>query len=95
MKILNSKIATTRKPHQCFCCGRTFEKGSKMRVNTIVENEIFVNYDCETCIELMDKYKELFWDGELFQEFCVLEALQKGETPESLLLRLNAVQHTQ
>jgi hypothetical protein len=36
MDILNDKIVTTRKKHNCSACGRLFEKGTKMRtqVNT-------------------------------------------------------------
>jgi uncharacterized protein (DUF2344 family) len=91
MDILSDKTVKTNKPHMCFGCGRKFEKGTKMRRQVNTCDGICVVYSCKTCDELMTKHPKLFWDDmlEMFNEFCVNESLEKGQTPEELLASLN------
>ena len=93
MDILSDKIVTTRKKHMCNACGRTFEKGTKMRtqVNTF-EGTIGSWRECPTCEQLLRKYRSKFVDYDyenVAYEFCVNEVLEKSQTPEELLIELD------
>ena len=46
-------------------------------------------YLCPTCYELYHNHFKKFDDGEGVPEYFVCEALNKGQTPEELLIELN------
>lgn len=60
--VLTDKVVVTRKSHQCWGCGDTYEKGSKMRYNTYAEDgTMFSAYWCETCNHIMQNHYD-YWD---------------------------------
>ena len=73
-------------------CGRVFEKGTKMHISVIAtESEIYTWRKCPTCEIILTKHKEKFidaWENGFFP-YCVSDALNKDETPEQLLIRLD------
>jgi len=91
MDILSDKLVITRKKHRCSACGRVFEKGTKMQTQVNTGDGIQVWRTCPTCTELLTKYWSKFEDDydHICYEFCVNEALEKGQTPEELLASLN------
>jgi hypothetical protein len=91
MDILSDKIVTTRKPHMCSACMRTFDAGSRMRTQVNTYNGFNTWRECGTCQELLSAHRSLFEDGydHVVPEGCVLEVLERGETPEQLLEKLN------
>lgn len=59
---LTDKVVKTRKSHQCFGCGKIYEKGSKMRYNTYAfEGTVDSSYWCETCDYIISNYYD-YWD---------------------------------
>ena len=57
MYILEDKIVTTRKKHQCFLCMKYFNPRTKMHFQTIVDDgEFSSTYTCIPCKEFMSKY---------------------------------------
>ncbi|QNO18984.1 hypothetical protein [Caproicibacterium amylolyticum] len=58
-EILHWENWTTRKPHRCFGCGKTYPAGSQM-VNAAYEDDGSVDscYWCKTCQEYMHRYFE-------------------------------------
>lgn len=90
MDILSDNIVKTRKPHICCACGRRFEKGSKMRRQVNTSDGIQTWYECETCIKLLMKHRKEFDDGYgCFEMNCVMDALERRQTPEDLLRALD------
>lgn len=90
MDILSDKIVITRKKHNCSACGRVFDKGTKMRAQVNTLDGIQTWRECPTCIELLSKHRSYFTDGEdICYSDCVNEALNRGQTPEELLIELN------
>ena len=87
MDILSDKIVTTRKKHMCNACGRTFDKGVKMRTQVNVTDGIQTWRECPTCTELLSTHRSYFEDDSdrVCYEFCVSEVLERGQTPEQLL----------
>lgn len=52
-KVIESKSVKTRKPHQCWGCTKTIEKGSQVAVVTSVDmGEISRGYWCDDCNSL-------------------------------------------
>lgn len=90
MTVLERKVVITRKPHMCFACYRHFEKGVTMRSETNDYDGINTIYTCKTCIELIDKYPELFIDDceYIFPSGCVIESIPVGLNPEEWLKEL-------
>ena len=92
--ILSEKIVITRKPHNCFACGRKFEIGTKMNRQVNTHEGICTTYTCETCQKLLGNYSEYFIDDaeNVYHENCVIELLRYYEyeemTPEDLLKNL-------
>ena len=93
MDILNDKVVTTRKKHNCSACGRVFEAGTKMRTQVNTFDGIQTWRECPTCQELLSKYRSHFEDDydHMCYEGCVNEALERGMTPENLLNTLENV----
>lgn len=80
-------VVTTRKPHRCFCCERVFPKGTNMRYWSVVGDDGFGSgYNCATCEELLTLTDYLNDPYEGYSHGCVYEALNKGQTPEQLLV---------
>lgn len=90
MDILSDKIVTTRKDYICNLCYRKTDKGNKMRSQVNTYDGIQQSRICLTCDELMKKHgKYISDDQNWFESGCVDQCLEKGETPEMLLQRLN------
>ena len=73
--LISSKKVKTRKPHYCFGCARKFPAGTKMQYNTVVDDNIFNTYICQTCLEVMDnmEYGDEFCYGDLRDDALELE----------------------
>lgn len=57
--VLSQKDVKTRKEHECFGCGRKFEKGSILsRVTSVDGGQISTSYWCDTCNEYWNKYMD-------------------------------------
>jgi len=66
------KIVKTRKPHQCYGCGKIFPPGIEMTYNTTVgEDGFFKGYWCDDCNEKFKKFDE--WDWENFEPGTIEE----------------------
>ncbi len=90
MDILSDKVVTTRKDQMCNACGRIFPAGTKMRTQVNTYDGIRTWRECPTCYQLLIKHPEYFeGDDGLFNEGCVLGSLERGQTPEQLLEKLN------
>jgi hypothetical protein len=70
MSVISSKRVRTRKPHQCWACGDTFESGvDMMRVTEVEHSEgIWSTYYCLCCDEYLDKV--VYYEDGI--ELCVL-----------------------
>jgi len=92
MKILSDKIVTTRKAHKCNACGRLFNKGTRMKTQTYVDEVIYAWRECPTCQTLLENYGYHFVDPveDVFDQYCIRDALRHGQTPEGLLADLNS-----
>ena len=94
METLRAKDVITRKKHKCHCCLRMFEKGSKMNVQTNVDNGgIYEFRSCETCHTLINEFPNVFYDECMdgYPYGCVdyeIQEYRNTETPESLLQTL-------
>lgn len=90
METLRSKIVTTRKVHRCFACLEKIETGSKAKMSTVVDQgDIWTNYYCECCTELLENWPKLFEDSNgLFDEGCIYQELHVTETKNDLLNHL-------
>lgn len=83
--ILQDKLVKTRKEHYCFSCLRRFPIGTDMWYwSGIYEGDFNSSYTCKTCKEIMSLDKE----NNVFEEGYVDNWLNKGQTPEELLLEL-------
>ena len=90
MNTLYYKKVTTRKAHYCFACSRKFEAGTKMQLQVVASDEISNIYTCETCEQLLTKHRYNFDDGcGVFWQNCVDDALDRNQTPEELLIKLD------
>ena len=94
MDILSDKIVTTRKKHMCSACGRKFEAGTRMRAQVNTYDGIHTWRACLACDVLLTKYRKLFVSNNenICEIYCVSDSLEKNETPEGLLNKLN-VEH--
>ena len=55
MDILLQKYVTTRKPHECWGCGRKFQKGSSLQYVKAVDNGVISGvYWCEVCQHVLN-----------------------------------------
>lgn len=83
---IRDETVVTRKPHPCLMCLRIIPRGSEMRywVGTY-EGDFQAHYTCKTCDQLADIGKEGFINDEGFEQGCVADSLEKGQTPEDLL----------
>ena len=92
MTTLEDKTVITRKKHKCSACGRKFPAGTKMRTCINLHNRIFYTWrECPTCQILLSNHRKLFTDTKDYNvcfEDCVLEYLEKNQTPEELLKTL-------
>lgn len=77
---LSSKTVTTKKPHTCFSCLRSFPIGTKMNYWVGISDGFSAVYSCMTCVEIMNMDS----DTE-FPEGYVSDMLSDGQTPEKLL----------
>lgn len=69
-ELLNQKIVVTRKPHNCFGCGRSFPAGTLMRSETVKDFKLFRYYLCCTCqdlVDIMDPQDEYYY-GDLLED---------------------------
>jgi len=97
MNMLSSKIVTIRKAHNCFCCGRKFEIGTKMECLVCVDGVIYTLYTCLACYGIINSFPEKIVDeienivrrGD-FYELRGSDPKYKGMTPEELLSCLEA-----
>lgn len=92
MEILKDVLITTRKDHNCFCCGRLFPKKSKMKLQVNANNDYRTMnniWTCLTCEELISKYPNRFISDGYFKDSCIADCLDKGQTPEDLLNKIN------
>lgn len=61
IEVLNDKKVVTRKPHECIGCGEIFPKGTRMNLQTSVQDcGICSVYTCLDCERLMP-----YWDTSL------------------------------
>lgn len=89
MEILRSKKVKTRKRHLCNACEREFPVGTSMVATVTVQDGIYTWRTCETCTELLEKYRSEFEDIDgYYEQGCVREALWEDMTPELLLNHL-------
>lgn len=90
MDILRDKIVKTRKPHVCSACARRIEARSVMRRQVNNYDGLATWYECETCIQLLSRHRKEFDDGcGICYMNCVDDALDRGQTPEKLLIILD------
>ena len=48
--LLSEKIVTTRKPHRCWGCWKSFRKGSQLLAQTTASSDgIGTSYTCQDC----------------------------------------------
>lgn len=89
-RVLTDKEVTVRKPHRCIMCRRKFPEGSRMHYQSnIYKGDFGSVYWCMTCEGLSKMASTDFSDGEFsYPEGCVDESLEKGQTPEMLLMDL-------
>jgi hypothetical protein len=92
--ILSEKMVKIRKRRCCFACGRVYEIGSRMNVQTNVSDDcdnVAHIYTCPTCNRLIARFPEFFFDDDgYYWDLCVHEYLtdhpeHAGKTPEQLL----------
>ena len=90
MNILSDKIVLIRKTQRCDACGRSFEKGTEMRVQVNTFDGFNTWRECPTCRKLLSYHRNLFADpiDDICYEGCVADYLEKGQTPEDLLKTL-------
>lgn len=61
MDILTNKVVKTRKCHLCHGCGKSYDKGTKMRYTTSVDaGDISSAYWCKTCDIVIDTVYDYF-----------------------------------
>jgi hypothetical protein len=90
MQILRDVVITTRKNHNCFCCGRLFPKGSRMKSQVNADSYQINNiWTCLTCEDLISKYPDRFICNGCFEDSCIADCLDEGQTPEDLLNKIN------
>jgi hypothetical protein len=93
MTVLDDRVVTNRKAHQCFACQQSSHKKEKMRVTTIVHDEIYRVRACMPCNELLKNHKEHFIDEVdfTFPEACVVDRFAdfKVKSSKELLEKLN------
>lgn len=96
MYILSDKVVITRKAHRCSACLRKFPKGTKMRTQVNTNDGLCVWRECPTCQELLSKHREHFEDDydHIVYGGDVLESLEKGQTPEQLLRKLDEIKQS-
>lgn len=75
MDIFGRKTVSTRKPHNCFGCGRKFPKGTKMEASCVVEcGSIRTDYLCLTCVDITS---HMSWGDEFGYSELREEALER------------------
>lgn len=63
IEVISTKIVRTSKGHNCYACLRRFPTGTKMQSQTCRnDGEIYTVYACDTCRQLLNQYKDLFYD---------------------------------
>lgn len=72
IEIRNKKV-TTRKPHRCFGCGRTFPTGTQMDFSVFVDDGIFNCYLCKSCQKVAYDIGDEFCFGDLLEDALELE----------------------
>lgn len=92
MEILKDKVVKTRISHNCFCCGRKFDKGSMMwhQVN-VYEGFLNSNHTCVTCKILIREYPTIFMEYGIIEQYGILYHIKErglNETPEEMLENL-------
>lgn len=96
MNILSHKDVITRKKHRCNACLRTFPAGTKMNVQTVAnEGTIYNWYACQTCEELMAISNDLDDGYGEYEQGCVDNALNVGQTPEEMLEECKKYRHNE
>lgn len=66
MDVIGIKKVKTRKPHVCFGCGRTFDAGTIMQRECVVDGTAWTCYLCETCEEIESNFKKIDKDVDFF-----------------------------
>ena len=75
MTCLSSKIVSTRKPHKCCGCMRTFPPKTRMEYTVSVDGGDFSTaYFCETCQQILSDmdpfdYEDGIREGELIDNY--------------------------
>ena len=55
--VIHHKYVKTRKPHNCFGCGRKFPKGSILNREAVEDGgSVFTAYMCPSCEDYIQKY---------------------------------------
>ena len=91
MNLLSHKHVVIRKKHRCDGCGRVFEIGTKMHRQVIAaEGRIYNWYTCPTCEELISISDDLDNGYGEYEQYCVAEYLNVGQTPEQMLEEVKA-----
>ena len=74
---IGRKMVTTRKPHTCFGCGRSFPKGTRMEKCLVVDGGYAWScYLCKTCVNVSQEldYGDEYGFSELRERALELEA---------------------
>lgn len=88
MNILSEKIVKIRKSRRCNACARKFEPGTKMLRQVNDFEGLHSWYSCDTCQLLLNKHSDYFVEDNIFYEDCIRDALERDQTPEELLKKL-------
>lgn len=80
MTNLKSKWVTTKIPHKCFGCGRTFPAGVEMNYLAVADKgTVYSYYLCKSCMEVIKKYNTFY------VKFCEGDLLQRAKEHEAAL----------
>lgn len=75
-------IVTTRKPHMCDGCGRTFPKGTDMEQIDLCDNvarKFFTSYLCPTCQKIIEHDGHEYYVGDYYDKAIDYEWGQEVE----------------
>lgn len=75
--IIESKMVTTRKEHQCFGCRRIYPAGTEMEHSVQVDDYLFHIYLCHDCLNYLDTLDS--W--ERAEGFCEGDLLENEDYP--------------
>lgn len=85
---LQHKVVKIRKARTCIMCFRKFEPGFSMCYSVgVLDGDFQQNYYCMTCDAIITIHARRYHEHE-FTAGWVTEGLDKGETPEDYLARI-------